>query len=120
MSLLVRAYTRGPGGEMLFVDGPPGTEQAGPEAARTELYASASAISLGARMLPLLATENIYAETPAELDALEADCTLLLRNATQLSHATGQDPDKITTHLANIAAAIARARSHTDGAVVIW
>ena len=119
MSLLVHAYVRGPAGEMVFLDGPPGSDLAGPTAARTGVYGAACVVALGARMLPLLATEDIYAETAAELDALDADCALLLDNLGYVSSSVCRAPDFVEQRLRNITAAIARARS-AGGAVVIW
>ncbi|MEV4624394.1 hypothetical protein AB0J74_37515 [Asanoa sp. NPDC049573] len=119
MSLLVHAYVRGPAGEMVFLDGPPGSDLAGPTTARTGIYGAACVVALGARMLPLLATEDVYAETAAELDALDADCALLLDNLAYVSTSVGRSPDFIEQRVRNIALAIARARSR-GGAVVIW
>ncbi|HEV7710695.1 MAG TPA: hypothetical protein VGP16_21060 [Asanoa sp.] len=119
MSLLVHAYVRGPAGEMVFLDGPPGSDLAGPESARTGIYGASCVVALGARMLPMLATEDVYAETAAELDALDADCKLLLDNLGYVSASVGRSPDFVEERLRNIAAAVERARS-AGGAVVIW
>ncbi|MDG4822262.1 hypothetical protein O7635_10410 [Asanoa sp. WMMD1127] len=119
MSLLVHAYVRGPADEMVFLDGPAGSDLAGPTTARTSIYGSPCVVALGARMLPTLATQDVYAETPAELDALEADCALLLDNLGYVSASVGRDPSFVAQHVRNIATAIARARK-AGGAVVIW
>ena len=119
MSLLVHTYTRGPAGEMVFADGPPGTEVVGPSSARAGIYGSACVVALGARMLPSLLAGDVYAETAAELDALEADCRLILDNLTHVATSVGRDPDFIADRIGNIAAAIARARV-ANGGVVIW
>ncbi|GIF77955.1 hypothetical protein [Asanoa siamensis] len=119
MSLLVHAYVRGPAGEMLFLDGPAGSDLAGPSTARTGIYGAPCVVALGARMLPMLATQDVYAETAAELDALDADCALLLANLDYVAASVGRDPDFVARRLRNIAAAITRARK-AGGAVVIW
>ncbi|GAA1849326.1 hypothetical protein [Asanoa iriomotensis] len=119
MSLLVHAYVRGPAGEMVFLEGPAGSDLAGPEAARAGLYGSPCVVALGARMLPMLATQDVYAETLAELDALDADCALVLSNLGYVSASVGRDPDFVAHRLSNITAAIKRARK-AGGAVVIW
>ncbi|MEV0716440.1 hypothetical protein [Asanoa sp. NPDC050611] len=119
MSLLVHAYVRGPAGEMVFLDGPAGSDLAGPTTARTGIYGAPCVVALGARMLPMLATQDVYAETAAELDALDADCRLLLDNIGYVSASVGRDPDFVAQRLRNIAGAIKRARK-AGGAVVIW
>jgi len=119
MSLLVHAYVRGPAGEMLFLDGPAGSDLAGPTTARTGIYGAPCVVALGARMLPLLATQDVYAETAAELDALDADCVLLIDNLGYVSASVGRDADFLAHRLGNITDAINRARS-AGGAVVIW
>jgi hypothetical protein len=119
MSLLVHAYVRGPAGEMVFLDGPAGSDLAGPSTARTGIYGAACVVALGARMLPMLATQNVYAETAAELDALDADCALLLDHLDYVAASVGRDPEFVAQRVRNIAAAIKRARK-AGGAVVIW
>ena len=119
MSLLVHAYVRGPAGEMVFLDGPAGSDLAGPETARTGVYGAPCVVALGARMLPMLATQDVYAETAAELDALAADCALLIDNLGYVAASVGRDPDFVAARLRNIASAIKRARK-AGGAVVIW
>jgi hypothetical protein len=116
MSRLVHAYVRGPAGEMVFLDGPPGSDLAGP---RTTVYGAPCVIALGARMLPLLISQDVYAETRAELDALDADCALVLDNLVYVATSVGREPAFIEARLRNITSAIERARA-ADGCVVIW
>ena len=119
MSLAVDVYVFDGAGSRQFIDGPDGSDLAGHEVTRTELYGSACVIALGAQLLPLLAIHDIYAETPSALDQLDQDCALMLDNLEHVAEMTKRDPDYIAYRVGNIRRAIARARE-ISGNVVIW
>jgi hypothetical protein len=119
MSLVVDAYVLGADGRMAFVPGPAGSDLAGHERTRDELWGSSCVAALGATRLPTLASTDIYA-LPPELDELDRDCALILDNLERVAAATGFDEDYISYRLGNIRAAIARARAVDGGSVVIW
>jgi hypothetical protein len=119
MSLTVHAYRRDSSGSIQFIDEPPGTHVAGFESWRTKVYGSEYVRGLGARLLPLLAETDLFVETPAELDELEADCGLVLANVAEVASAAGDRPDRVALRIGNIQQAIERAREH-DGYVVVW
>jgi hypothetical protein len=104
---------------MEFINGPPGSDLAGPESWRTTIYGSEIVIAGGARLLPLLAVCDLYVESEPDLDALLADCNLIVANLADISRATDTDPDKICHRVENIRQAIHRAQG-ASGCVVIW
>jgi hypothetical protein len=118
LSLNVYAYLADESSRMTILEGPAGRDSAGHERTRKELWGSASVVSLGACLLPLLATKDLYV-SPAELDRLEADCLLVMDNAATVSEATDYGEEYIADRVGNIQAAIARARA-ANGWVVIW
>jgi len=119
MSLLVNVYLRDDQGRMDFRDGPPGSDLAGFERLRTDLYGSPSVIALGARLLPKLDSDDLYVETPDELDQLERECALIVAGLAQVAASAGLDPEYVAQRVGNIQAAIERARQ-AGGHVVVW
>jgi hypothetical protein len=119
VSLLVNVYLRDGQDGMQFLDGPQGSDLAGGEQLRTSLYGSAYVIGLGARLLPLLDGDDLYVETPDELDLLNRDCALILADLPQVAAATGLEPDYVAHRVGNIRAAAVRARQ-LGACVVVW
>jgi hypothetical protein len=119
MTLSVDAYVRDPDGRMTFVEGPAGSDLAGFERTRYDLWGSSCVVGLGATLLPTLASTNIDAP-PSELDDLDRDCVLIADNLAHVATETGFDEDYIAYRLGNIRAAIVRARGVDGGSVVIW
>lgn len=117
LSLKVHAYVPDASG-MNIIDGPPGRDSAGHEWTRSQLWGSSCVVSLGVRLLSSLAQRDLYVAHD-ELDVLEADCLLILRNIRVISEATGYGDEYIADRVGNIQGAIARARS-ANGCVVIW
>jgi len=119
MTLGVHAYVPEADGRMTFLDGPAGSDLAGFERTRYDLWGSSCVVGLGTTLLPTLASTDIYA-LPSDLDQLDGDCVLVLDNLADVAAETGFDEDYIAVRLGNIRAAIARARGVDGGSVVIW
>jgi hypothetical protein len=119
VTLLVTVYVRGESDDMQAIEGPPGSELAGFEVARTNLYGAACVVALGAQLLPLLATANVCADTPADLEVLARDCALILGSLELVAASTGLDPEYIAHRVGNISSAVARAQE-ANAAVVVW
>lgn len=100
---------------MVFIEIAPHKEHAGFERWREELYGAGQAISLGLRLLPLLAHQDLYCTSPADLSCLYTECETLLSNIDQFP----QDSEVITIRVQNILAAIKVARE-SDAGIVIW
>src|SRR5215510_470271 len=103
---------------MDILDGPAGTELAGYERTRTDLWGSDCIVSLGAQLLPVLASTDLLV-MPWQLDVLDGDCQLILRHLELVATVTCFDEDYISMRVGNIRHAIARARA-VRGRVVIW
>jgi len=65
--------------------------------------------ALGAQMLPLLANNDLYAETPEELDSLDRDWVLILDNLSNVATSTGHEPRYIAFRIGNVRNAVERA-----------
>ena len=63
----------------------PSEELAGFESYRKKLYGSQAAVSLGLRLLPSLATQDLYAEGP-QLERLRGEAELVLANIGSFSN----------------------------------
>ncbi|MFE6889633.1 hypothetical protein [Streptomyces sp. NPDC057694] len=90
MSLLVEVFVRDPDGEMRILDVPDDVYQSGGfESWRKTVWGSPTARSLGARLLPLLAIDDLYVEAP-DVPALLAEVDLLRTHAAELARATAR------------------------------
>ena len=117
MTLMVCAYRLAKGEWIdLDVPSPLGGEPtlAGLEATRFNFYGSDKAKRLGLKILPQLATNNIYAEGMEELDALRAEVKILFDNL-------DSSDDYWPFRLGNILRAIECAKQYGDaGRVFIF
>jgi hypothetical protein len=93
-------------------------ELAGFERCRTDLWGHAVVKELGAKLLPTLAREDIYAEGDA-VTQLEHDIKLILAHIPAIATATGYEATFITERAQNILDATRHAQE-IDGCVVIW
>jgi HEPN domain-containing protein len=96
----------------------PSDELAGFESYRQKLYASQAAVSLGLKLLPSLATENVYAEG-SDLERLLGEAELALANIGLFEVELGASAESLRPRFENIICAIHRA-SRLGGGVVIW
>jgi hypothetical protein len=140
VSLSVYPFVRSPEGKMvdLWPDGVgSGRTLAGFEALRAEFYGSEPVVQLGCTMLAGLRDHDVFAAGD-ELDVLDREVAMILDKlgelVSQLTFARAargrvvmEDgialpswPDYLAERLRNIAAAIATARQHPGGEVVIW
>jgi sugar phosphate isomerase/epimerase len=104
---------------MDFVDGPQGSDLAGPDNWRKTIYGSPRVVALGGTALPLLASQDLYLETPDELAAAAHDCGLILANLIEVSTNADARPDHVAHRVGNVQDAISRARE-IDAYVVVW
>jgi len=119
MSLLVNAYTRGDGGEMVILEPKDHSEElAGFEVFRKTFYGGQSARSLGLRLLPVLADADLYVEGP-DLDALQSEAEVVLQNIDHFVDEAGAEAETLRFRVQNIVNATVRART-ANGGVVVW
>jgi hypothetical protein len=119
MSLLVNAYTRGDGGEMVILESnDPSEELAGFEVFRKTFYGGQTARSLGLRLLPVLADADLYVEG-RDLDVLQAEAELVLQNVDRFADEAAASPEMLRFRMQNILNAVARAQA-ANGGVVVW
>ncbi|MFB4315497.1 hypothetical protein [Actinomadura sp. 21ATH] len=119
MSLLVDVFVTDETGERVVLDSPAGgLDLAGHERTRTLLWGSAAVRELGARHLPVLATEDLWIE-PGEIEGFLAECELVRANIPAIAARTDRREDYIASRLDNIIGAARRARE-LGGGVVIW
>lgn len=140
MSLTVHAYTRpasiegrSPADEELKLLDPasPGSDLAGFESWRHNVYGSATARALGLTLLPTLREEDLFAEG-GSLDQLEVEVRTLLAHVPELVAdsarrgiplvSNAEPGPTVTFRLGNVLAAIEAARTVRDGisGVCIW
>lgn len=116
MSLLVNAYTRDEAGQTSFIE--PNDQSytlAGPESFRTTFYGGQTARSLGLRLLPSLAVEDLYVEGQ-DLSTLRVEAQILLQNIDQF---TVENAETMQFRVRNILNAVELAQN-AKGGVVIW
>jgi hypothetical protein len=121
MSLTVHAYRVNASNSTEWIEEQSGryTHTAGPESWRTTVYGSQYVRNLGAQLLPRLADMDLYVETPSELDALAAECFLIMANIAEVAAAIDRDPDEVAGRFHNILLAIDRAREHGGHVVIL-
>jgi hypothetical protein len=119
MSVVV--YRRAESGGMDFLPAESPSDELGwVESMRKAVWGSPLVARLGLTLLPQLShTYGIYAETPHELDALEAEARLVLEHADEVTAATHYDLAYLEVRIGNIVRAVQRARS-LGACVVIW
>ncbi|MFD8566115.1 hypothetical protein [Streptomyces sp. NPDC059639] len=124
MSLLVEVFVRDRDGEMRILDVPDDVYQSGGfESWRRTVWGSA-ARSVGARLLPRLAVDDLYVEAP-DVPALLAEVDLLRTHAAELARATArvctseQQRRGIEQRLRIIEESCRKALE-IDGGVLIW
>jgi hypothetical protein len=83
-----------------------------------ELACGDQTVSLGANLLPVLASTDLYV-MPGLLEVLDGDCRLILGHVGLVGSVTGFGEDNITEWVGNIRLAIARAQA-VGGRVAIW
>lgn len=119
MTLVVNAYVRDSCGEMNFIEPEHSWEElAGFESYRRTLYGSQAALSLGLKLLPILANSNVYAEGP-DLEQLRHECELALVNVELFEAESGACAESLRSRFENIICAVERA-SRVGSGVVIW
>ena len=119
MSLLVHSYILDENGKMVFPDRENASETlAGFEDYRTTLYGGEVAKRLGFKVLPTLASTNIYAKGQ-EVNQLKAEAEIMMREAAAFAEYVKEDADGIKRRANNIRKACIRARK-MQGNVVIW
>jgi hypothetical protein len=96
----------------------PSEELAGFESDRQKLYGSQAAVSLGLKLLPSLATEDMYAEGP-DLERLRGEVEFALVNIGLFEVESGASAENLRSRFENIICAIHRV-SRVGGGVVIW
>lgn len=94
------------------------SDLAGFESTRTRLWGSPAVRSLGAVLLPRLATAHLWLSGD-EVMAFAAECALLLAHRTMLASASGYDEDYLEARLTNMVDAAGRALE-VGGGVVVW
>jgi len=119
MSLSVEVYTTDDNGEMVLHDPKDYSETlAGFESYRTEVYGSELAKRLGFKVLPTLASNNIYAKGQ-EVNKLKTEAETIMREASAFAEQFNNDAETIKYRADNIRKACIRARK-MQGNVVIW
>lgn len=119
MTLLVHTFVRGRSGRPHLLDDPPdGSDMAGFESCRTDLWRSKQVRALGARFLPELASCDLYVE-PEDIEEFLDECALLRRYAAALDAHCGYREGYVAERLANITAAARRAQD-VGGGVLVW
>ena len=106
-------------GKMIFYDSEDSSEPlAGFEVYRTEVYGSELAKRLGFKVLPTLASNNIYAKGQ-EVNKLKTEAETIMREASAFAEQFNNDAETIKYRADNIRKACIRARK-MQGNVVIW
>lgn len=125
MSLLVHTFIRNADGGWDILEGPPGgRDLAGGERWRSAVWGSESALALGARFLPRLASGDLYVEAADVADFIE-EC-VRIRNDSGTFVAGLREPadsgllDNVESRLDNFIAAGRRALETAGGGVLIW
>jgi hypothetical protein len=119
MTLVVSVYVRDSSGSMDIIEpDSPSEELAGFESYRQKLYGSQVAVSLGLKLLPSLATKDVYAEGPA-LEQLRDEAELAIANIGLFEAESGASAESLRPRFENIICAVHRA-SRVGGGVVIW
>ncbi|XVQ09869.1 hypothetical protein ACQP1W_46375 [Spirillospora sp. CA-255316] len=119
MSLSVHAFVMDDGGEMSLLDADePGSDLAGFESTRGDLWGSEIVRSLGTRFLPTLDGGDLYV-MPEDVDEFLAECELVRANVAAIAATTRYQDDYISRRLGNIIAAAHRAKA-VEGGVLIW
>jgi hypothetical protein len=119
MSLLVNVYIRDEEGQMVFLDPKDHSEElAGFESYRKTFYGGQAARSLGLRLLPLLAEQDLHVAGD-DLTKLENELKLVLENITTFTEQAVASSDDLRFRVQNILRAVQRARE-ARGSVVIW
>ena len=119
MSLSVDVYTTDDNGEMVLHDPKDYSETlAGFESYRTEVYGSELAMRLRFKVLPTLASTDIYAKGQ-EVNKLKTEAEIMMREASAFAEYVKEDADGIKQRADNIRKACIRARK-MQGNVVIW
>jgi hypothetical protein len=118
MTLVVSVYVRDSSGSIDFIEpDSPSEELAGFESYRQTLYGSQVAVSLGFKLLPRLATEDLYAEG-SDLEQLRDEAELAIANIGLFEAESGASAEHLRARFENIICAVQRA-SRIGGGVVI-
>ena len=119
MSLSVHAYILDENDKMVYYDTRDSSETlAGFEVYRTEVYGSELAERLGFKVLPTLASGDIYAQGQ-EVNQLKAEAEIIMREALAFAEQFKNDAETIKYRADNIRKACIRARK-MQGRVVVW
>jgi hypothetical protein len=119
MTLLVNNFTRGADGVMRLVEPTEHSDElAGFETYRWKVYGSATARSLGMRILPQLASGDVYVEG-TDVSLLLAETELALAHIDMFAAEADTVADSLRFRFQNIAKACQHA-SNAGGGVVIW
>jgi len=119
MSLSVHAYTRDVAGNMEFVEPDDKSKDlAGFEVFRKTFYGGNTARSLGLRLLPMLAEQDLYVEAE-DLSRLKEEVVLILQNIESFTGEASADSAVLRERVEHILDAIGRAQ-RVHGGVVIW
>ena len=138
MSLAVRTFVTSTSGKLTTLPRPPGaSEAAGFESWRIQVWGSAAVRALGATIFPQLAVQDLHVMPGRQLNDFRRECRLLRAHIDEIADAAdpaGQHGTVVTTagvikpgetrealrraisqHLANIEAAIRRAKKARGG-----
>jgi hypothetical protein len=116
VTLIVEAYRRDPeSGAMIDLDYEAGEQLAGFENWRHIVWGAAVMQDLGLTLLPSLTTRSEIHAEGADLDILEAELDLVAADLPRITAVTGVNPDTFGRRIANMRAAVMRARQVEDG-----
>jgi hypothetical protein len=120
MTLSVNVFQTNEAGAMMAIVEPDShpEELAGFESWRKTVYGSRASQSLGLRILPGLATGDVYT-TGSELERLGDEIELTLSNLRLFAEESGADAETLRFRLENIKQAVRKA-IRIRGGVVIW
>jgi hypothetical protein len=119
VSLTVDVFVVDETGESVLLDSPSdGSDLAGHERTRTDLWGSDIIRSLGGRYLPHLAANDLWVR-PDSVEGFLAECDLIRVNIRAIAARTGRSEDYISDRLNNMIKAARRA-SDLGGGIVVW
>ena len=116
MSLRVGPFTRDPvTGKMQFIKVDPGKDLAGFEVYRHEFWGTTIMQELGLKLLPTLGDGIWLVIENEELDSLEEEALIILRNAALIAQKAAPDQTHVEFYANNILNAIRIAREVNGG-----